>query len=157
MALKQLYFKHDFNARNNPKLAKLKKQFGIEGIGIYWCLIEILYENNGKIKVELLEDLLWSERIDVDKAIKIMDIVGFTKVGDCYLFESVNQRINEREEYCNMQREKANKRWQKKKETLTPDWYPKYQEELEEKLKNQKTEEVDVKEINKFFDNLSEK
>jgi hypothetical protein len=56
-----------------------------------------------------------------------------------------------------MQREKANKRWQKKKETLTPDWYPKYQEELNEKLKNQKTEEVDDKEINKFIDNLSEK
>ena len=30
--LKELYFKHDFNARNDAKLIKLKKELGYEGV-----------------------------------------------------------------------------------------------------------------------------
>jgi Domain of unknown function (DUF4373) len=38
------YFQHDANARHDPKLLMLKKEFGMEGIGRWWCLVEILRE-----------------------------------------------------------------------------------------------------------------
>jgi len=57
------YFPHDSNARSDPKMVALKNDFGMEGIGIYWALIEILHEQkNGKIeKFPKLFDGLASE------------------------------------------------------------------------------------------------
>ena len=46
---KDFYFHHDCNARNDIKLKRLAVEMGMKGIGIYWCLIEMLYENNGEI------------------------------------------------------------------------------------------------------------
>lgn len=36
------YFSHDANAQDDPKLMLLINQMAMEGIGIYWCLIEKL-------------------------------------------------------------------------------------------------------------------
>jgi hypothetical protein len=36
------YFSHDANAQDDPKLMLLIEQMAMEGIGIYWCLIEKL-------------------------------------------------------------------------------------------------------------------
>ncbi|MBD1210428.1 MAG: DUF4373 domain-containing protein [Ignavibacteria bacterium] len=38
------YFQHDANARHDPKLLMLAKECGMEGIGRWWCLVEILRE-----------------------------------------------------------------------------------------------------------------
>jgi hypothetical protein len=38
------YFQHDANARHDPKLLMLNKECGMEGIGRWWCLVEILRE-----------------------------------------------------------------------------------------------------------------
>lgn len=159
MSLKQLYFKHDFNSRNHPKLTKIKKQFQYEGVGIYWSLIEIFYENNAKIKKELFEDLLWVERIDYDKAMKILKIIGFEEKDDCYYLKSVNERIVEREEYCNSQRIKANKRWnnEKNKKPNLPEWYDKHKEEMEKKLEEQQSKKITYndEDIENFVDKLN--
>ncbi|GAB2784461.1 hypothetical protein GCM10027275_30830 [Rhabdobacter roseus] len=38
------YFPHDYNARNDPAISILISEFGAAGYGIYWCLIEMLHE-----------------------------------------------------------------------------------------------------------------
>lgn len=38
------YFQHDANARHDPKLLMLAKECGMAGIGRWWCLVEILRE-----------------------------------------------------------------------------------------------------------------
>lgn len=38
------YFQHDANARHDPKLLMLVKECGMSGIGRWWCLVEILRE-----------------------------------------------------------------------------------------------------------------
>ncbi len=43
------YFSHDCFARNDRKIFNLRMKYKQEGYGIYWSLIEMLYENNGKI------------------------------------------------------------------------------------------------------------
>ena len=40
---KMYYFQHDYNARNDPKLQALIVEMGVAGIGIYWCLVEMLF------------------------------------------------------------------------------------------------------------------
>ena len=47
MAAKE-YFPHDYGARS--KLVDVRKDYGLEGLGFYWCVIEILHEEGGYIK-----------------------------------------------------------------------------------------------------------
>ena len=39
------YFSHDCNARNDEKILMLRSEHGWEGYGIYWALIETMYES----------------------------------------------------------------------------------------------------------------
>jgi len=41
---KAYYFSHDANARNDPKITKMISEYGMEGYGWYWVIIEILRE-----------------------------------------------------------------------------------------------------------------
>jgi len=46
------YFSHDYNARHDPKISALKADYGIEGYGRYWIIIEMLAEqDNYKLKL----------------------------------------------------------------------------------------------------------
>ena len=40
------YLKHDANARNDPKISKLRSAYKWEGYGIYWAICEILREQS---------------------------------------------------------------------------------------------------------------
>lgn len=50
MTKETYYFSHDYHARKDPKCIALFKDFGPTGYGVYWSLIEIMYEQGGKIK-----------------------------------------------------------------------------------------------------------
>lgn len=39
------YFSHDSNARNDEKILMLRAEHGWEGYGIYWALVEMMFEN----------------------------------------------------------------------------------------------------------------
>lgn len=39
------YFSHDSNARNDEKILMLRAEHGMEGYGIYWALIEMMFES----------------------------------------------------------------------------------------------------------------
>lgn len=36
------YFPHDENARNDQKLLKLRAKYGLEGYGLFWCILETM-------------------------------------------------------------------------------------------------------------------
>lgn len=40
------YFSHDYNARNDQKILMLRGEFGTEGYGLYWMLLETLSEDS---------------------------------------------------------------------------------------------------------------
>ena len=53
------YFPHDSNARNDPRVLKLRRIATMEGVGVYWCILEIFRESeNYMLEIELLEDVL---------------------------------------------------------------------------------------------------
>ena len=45
---KKDYFSHDYHSRDH--LRDVRKDFGLEGYGLYWCIVEILHEQGGSIK-----------------------------------------------------------------------------------------------------------
>lgn len=40
------YFSHDSNARNDEKILMLRSEYGWEGYGIYWVLVEMMFESS---------------------------------------------------------------------------------------------------------------
>jgi len=40
-----LWFPHDYNAGGNPQLTSLMLREGVEGYGIYWCMIETMHKS----------------------------------------------------------------------------------------------------------------
>lgn len=48
--LKTRFLPHDYNARQDPKLIKLQIKHGLEGIGLYWCLVEMTWEQDNALE-----------------------------------------------------------------------------------------------------------
>jgi len=66
MSKKTYYFPHDYNARNDPKLQKVLINLGQEGKGIYWDLIEMLYEQDGYLELSELQTYAVQLRTNYD-------------------------------------------------------------------------------------------
>jgi len=67
------YFSHDSNARNDVKIVALRRRYGMEAYGAYWCLIEILREqDNYKIDLDLIDDIAYELHVD-----NLREIIAF--------------------------------------------------------------------------------
>lgn len=66
------YITHDFGARNDPKLMDLQMDMGGQGLGIFWCLVEMLWENGGSIPANyksIAFALRWCKPAEVEKVV----------------------------------------------------------------------------------------
>ena len=43
------YFQHDYNARTDPKLQDVLIEHGAAGLGVFWCVVEQLYEQGVRL------------------------------------------------------------------------------------------------------------
>jgi len=66
------YFTHDYNARNDVKMQEMMMDMGCEGIGIYWCIVEMLYENGGKLPLAYTKNIAWSLHLDTNECDVVM-------------------------------------------------------------------------------------
>lgn len=100
MAKDAYYFPHDYYARNDPKLQRLLMDFGLAGIGAYWCIVEILYENGGicrKCDTRAIAFGLHCDESLVASILENYDLFEKTAEGD-YFSASANDRIARRAE-----------------------------------------------------------
>lgn len=65
MARKQA-FTHDYGARNDIRLMNVRMHLGMAGIGIYWCIVESLFEQGGKLPVAMLATMAFDFNEDVE-------------------------------------------------------------------------------------------
>lgn len=107
-----LYFPHDYHARHDPKLDRLYLTLGYEGVGIYWCLIEMLYEQGGYLK---FDDLILYARQDnslcerIAKVVRGFDLFKFDDVR--FWSESCLNRLGKIKDKCEKASQSALKRW----------------------------------------------
>jgi len=60
------YFSHDSNARNDEKILTLRAEYGYEGYGIYWALIEMMFENEDTaLRFSNLKGIAYQFNIDI--------------------------------------------------------------------------------------------
>jgi len=115
MAKETFYFSHDYGARNDPKLIKLLMKLGQEGKGIYWDLVEMLYEQNGYLDLHECESIAFALRTDCDKLISVLkDFDLFVNDGNYFYSQSVLNRLAQRSEKSHQATLAAYQRWNKK-------------------------------------------
>ena len=96
--MKSNYFPHDYNARSNPKLLKLQMVMGALGLAIFWCVIEMLWENAGFLPCmydAIAYDLRWANAGEVQRVIEEFDL--FETDGKRFWSPSVLSRMEVRQ------------------------------------------------------------
>lgn len=69
------YFDHDYNARNDQKILELRAEFGWEGYGVYFALLESLCESNGEVKRGALGGLSLGLNLAKPELIKMIEFM----------------------------------------------------------------------------------
>jgi uncharacterized protein YdaU (DUF1376 family) len=116
------YFSHDSNARNDVKIIKLRRQLGIEGYGIYWCLIEMLRDAPGnKLPIESIDDIAFSINCSKEKVEAVIRNYDLFMIEDETFFSDRLIRSMNQYKELKSSRSKAGKigmekRWKQKSE-----------------------------------------
>lgn len=110
--MKAEYFSHDYKARSDDKLVRVMMVHGLAGIGAYWCIIEMLFENDGYIMQSECERIAFELRTNVDFVKSIFNDFGLFKSDKKYFFsESCLERLNKRKEKSAKASASASARW----------------------------------------------
>lgn len=91
---------------------RVSLKYGMSGLGIYWCIIEMLYEQGGYIPLINIESIAYELHSQCDCITDVLrnyDLFKFE--GELFYSESVLRRLNERKEKSNKARESAITRW----------------------------------------------
>ena len=105
------YFPHDYNAMQDEKIKMLIRKHGMEGYGIFWGIVEMLYNNANALRTDY-EGIAYDMRTNSDKIESIInDFELFVVDGDLFGSESIERRLNERKEKSRKAKESANYRW----------------------------------------------
>jgi len=112
MAKDTYYFPHDLNARHDPKLQHLHSVHGHAGKGLFWDIIELMYEQDGKLDLSQCKTYAFALRADCDMLNSIInDFDLFKKDDKIFWSESVNRRLDNRKEKSLKASLSAKKRW----------------------------------------------
>ena len=92
---KNRYFRHDWGARNDPKMLRLVRIKGAVAKAIYWDLIEILYEEGGELPIEFIEDVTFFNHLDdLEIARHIVFESGLFSYNETHFWSERQQRDN---------------------------------------------------------------
>ncbi len=82
------FFPHEFNSRNDRKLKLVLCRFGLAGIGLFWCIVEMLYSENGRLPLYDID--LISRELNVSEK-DITDLLNLKISDEETLFSSDNK------------------------------------------------------------------
>lgn len=104
------YFPHDYGARLS--LRGIRKDFGLQGLGFYWCFVEILHEEGGYIKESDLDNIAYDLQVAPELCYAIThnyDLFTVKKGKICS--ERVLRNIKKRAEISAARQKAARDRW----------------------------------------------
>jgi len=111
MAKDTYYFSHDYNSRNDPKMVLLFMKHGVIGIGIYWCIVEMMYEQGGYLMQSECERIAFELRTDYDLVSSVIACNLFERDEEKFWSTSVLKRLKTRKDKSIKAKESADKRW----------------------------------------------
>jgi hypothetical protein len=111
MADNTFYFSHDYNTRLDDKIKDLIYQHGYLGYGLYWALVEDLYNNANALRRNY-KRIADDYKTQVETIESIIEDFDLFVLSECQFHSnSVEKRLNQRESKSVKARESAQKRW----------------------------------------------
>jgi len=96
MSKETYYFSHDYNARTDEKIKLLIRKHGLKGYGIFWAIIEDLYNNANALRLDC-EGIAFELREDVETIKSVIQDFDLFQIKDNYFGSlSVQDRLNKR-------------------------------------------------------------
>ena len=107
------YFSHDYNARSDPKLQDVLITHGVAGLGVYWCIIEQMYEQGGVLPLKSCKSIAFALHVESKVVESIVnDFELFVNDGENFWSESVKKRLVKILDIAEKRKAAAAKRWQ---------------------------------------------
>ena len=107
------YFSHDFHARSDEKILKLLQKERWEGYGLYWAIVEKIYEAGGWIEKDY-DTIAYDLRTEYERITRVIETYDLFIIKDGKISsKSILDRIALREEKSNKARDSVSKRWAK--------------------------------------------
>ncbi|HEX2868651.1 MAG TPA: Lin1244/Lin1753 domain-containing protein [Ignavibacteriales bacterium] len=123
-----IYFQHDSNARRDPKIIALIADYGFEGYGRFWAIIEFLREQKGCMRKDKnsMRALAYELRMDTSAAEKFMDDLiheyDLLSLEEDFIFSRrLNKSIDHLDTIREKRKEAIRRRWNKLDDTKVPE------------------------------------
>lgn len=114
--MKAAYFPHDYNARTDPKLQEVIMTHGMAGIGVYWCIVEMMYEQGGELPLRNIKSIAFNLHADLAMVESIVnDFDLFVVTEDKFSSKSLKARLNNMAEKSAKASASINARWAKER------------------------------------------
>ncbi len=118
MADNTYWFRHDVDAVSDRLMQRLIRKYGMEGVGIYWSIVEVLYKENGILNLDDIEDLAFSFHVEHDL---VRDIVCesdlFIIEGNEFYSERILKELAVKKEISDKAKQSIEARWNTHKKT----------------------------------------
>ena len=112
MAKDTFYFSHDYNARTDDKVKTLIRKHGMTGYGVFWSIIEDLYNNANALRTDY-DGIAYDLRTQSDLVKSIVNDFDLFVVDDTFFGSSSVERLIERNDKSKKASLSAFKRWGK--------------------------------------------
>ena len=115
--MKKSYFRHDYNARNDIKLQSVITKYGAVGIGVYWIIVEMLYQNGGELPLDIARNISVAYSTDfkvVESVINDFDL--FENDGNVFWSVRIRQAIDNTKKVSDARKAASRQRWSRKQE-----------------------------------------
>jgi len=111
--MESFYFQHNYNTRSDSKIKKLLHKHGLLGYGLYWAIVEDLYNNANALQLhyESIAYELHTKETIVKSIINDFDL--FVIEGGYFSSNGVKARLQERQDKSAKASNSAKKRWSK--------------------------------------------
>ena len=110
--MKKTYFIHQSNSFQDYKIIKMRSKLGIESYGIFWALLELLFNEENKLCIDDYDALAFSLQCDSNILKQVIEDFDLFVVQDgCFYSKRLNEHIEEINTKSNKAKESASKRW----------------------------------------------
>ena len=114
------YFSHDYNASRDIKMRRLHMTMGYEGIGLYWTLVEYLYENDNYCALSDLDIIAYDMHTTEELLRQLIENFNLFEIeGDYFYSASIRRRMDKRSATIERNKNNAKKRYDKESRSAT--------------------------------------
>lgn len=107
-------FRHEYNASYDPKIRKLLNKVGLDGLGLYWAVVEILYQQGGSFPRDSYTEIAHDFYTTPETVARVIEEFGLFEFDEDKVWnKTVNEQLSERENKADKAKKSAQSRWAK--------------------------------------------